>query len=348
MSSNHCIVCQMECRGKKCRDCFRNNKTNEEPLFNLKDILSSQRTNLDQSGILPNADGKLFSNASFQNGVWSDIEYVVTSENLENTLNTNAGEEIDVQTESFSLIKLVTNMVKREIAPLRKELMEVKAANKILEEEVKAYKAEIEVLAVSNATATASPNANLENVLAPYKEALEKLAPIEKSVKNHQRYLDQDDAKKREMNLIITGVKDDGDNSDIGKVKEIFEATGCGDIVPLKVKRLGMIDEKENTRIRPLLVVTDSAESRKKILRGKAKLKAHSGEHFKTIYVKADEPIAVRKEWKRLRDVMRKEKNAPINQGTTIKIDYKKRELLRNGLVIDKFRSPFQERGPSH
>ena len=109
-----------------------------------------------------------------------------------------------------------------------------------------------------------------------------------------------------------------------------------------------MIDEKENTRIRPLLVVTDSAESRKKILRGKAKLKAHSGERFKTIYVKADEPIAVRKEWKRLRDVMRKEKNAPINQGTTIKIDYKKRELLRNGLVIDKFQSPFQERGPSH
>ena len=50
---------------------------------------------------------------------------------------------------------------------------------------MKAYKAELEVLAVSDATATASTNANLENVLAPYKEALEKLAPIEKSVKNY-------------------------------------------------------------------------------------------------------------------------------------------------------------------
>ena len=130
MSSNHCIVCQMECRGKKCRDCFRNNKTNEETLFNLQEILSSQRTNLDQSGILPNVDGKLFSNASFQNGVLSDVEYVVTSGNLENTVNTIADEEIEVQTESFSLIKLVTNMVRREIAPYEKSLWKSKQLTK--------------------------------------------------------------------------------------------------------------------------------------------------------------------------------------------------------------------------
>ena len=29
---------------------------------------------------------------------------------------------------------------------------------------------------------------------------------MEESLKNHQRYLDQDDVKKRETNVIITGV----------------------------------------------------------------------------------------------------------------------------------------------
>ena len=77
-------------------------------------------------------------------------------------------------------------------------------------------------------------------------------------------------------------------------------------------------------------------------------MKKHVEDRFKLIYIKPDEPIAIRKEWKRLRDAMKKEKEAPTNQGVVIKIDYKTRELLRDDTVIDKFRPPFQQRGPNH
>ena len=76
-------------------------------------------------------------------------------------------------------------------------------------------------------------------------------------------------------------------------------------------------------------------------------LKNNEDQSYRSIYIKPDEPIAVQKEWKRLRDAFRKEKSAPTNQGATIKIDYKQRVLLRNDTVIDSFKSPFPKRGPS-
>ena len=88
------------------------------------------------------------------------------------------------------------------------------------------------------ATGTTSLNINLETELAPLKEALEKLAPIEEAVRNHQRYIDHDDAWKRGMNVIITGMKEDT-SDDVGKVKAIFQAADCGHVIPLNVKYLG-------------------------------------------------------------------------------------------------------------
>ena len=76
-------------------------------------------------------------------------------------------------------------------------------------------------------------------------------------------------------------------------------------------------------------------------------MKDNTDDRFKTVYIKADEPIAVQKEWKRPRDALKKEKNAPTNQGATVRIDYKQRVLLRNDVVIDRFNSPFRKGGPS-
>ena len=169
------------------------------------------------------------------------------------------------------------------------------------------------------------------------------------SLENHQRYLDQDDAKKREVNVIITGVKEPAEDAardnDLETVTEILRATGC-DVVPAKVRRLGRRNEDE-TRNRPLLVVTDSAAPRKKILEKKSALKNLADNRFRSIYIKPDEPVAVRIEWKRLRDALKKEKEAPTNQGVEIKLDYKTRKLLRDGVVIDQFKSPFLKRGPN-
>ena len=130
-------------------------------------------------------------------------------------------------------------------------------------------------------------------------------------------------------------------------VREILRAAGCDDVVPLQVRRLGKRNEDES-RNRPLLVVTDSFETRRKILEKKSTLKTLADDCYKTIYIKPDEPLAIRKEWKRLKDSLKKEKKAPTNQGVEVKLDYKTRQLLRAGTVIDKFKSPFHKRGPSH
>ena len=165
------------------------------------------------------------------------------------------------------------------------------------------------------------------------------------------------------MNVIITGVKEIPQTAprppdanaesteevlidpEMEVVKEILRAADC-DVVPVQVRRLGKRNS-EATRNRPLLVVTDSFESRRKILQKKSKLKNHNDETFKSIYIKPDEPLAIRKEWKRLRDALKKEKEAPTNQGVEIKIDYKSRKLLRDGMVIDQFKSPFPKGGPN-
>ena len=59
------------------------------------------------------------------------------------------------------------------------------------------------------------------------------------------------------------------------------------------------------------------------------------------IYVKKDLHPATRKEWKRLRDVVAAEKAKPVNQGCAITLDYKSRQVTRDGVVIDKWRPTY-------
>ena len=269
----------MECRGKLCRNCFTQ-KGKTKVSFNLHEITSSENISLDESGILPNVDGTLFSNPSFNNdGLLSDVLYTASPE------SSGVGE---VTAETFSLVKLITTIVMRETAPLRKEIDVIKGENKKLQEELDAIKAEKEEMSAAAATAALSPDGNIETVLAPYKEALLKLAPIEKSIQNHQRYLDQDDAKKRETNVIVTGVPEavvdrneesqqneeseplvTEESKDTASVQKILQVVGCAEVIPLKVKRLGTRNDEDGGRPRPLLVVTDSADTRRKILKNK-------------------------------------------------------------------------------
>ena len=368
-----CSGCQTHCWGKQCRACYeKKKKTNEDHLFNLQEIISSQNVNLNQSNLSPNDDGRLFSNPSFAEGLLTDVEFTATVENFDGENDLADDNQVPVQT--FSLIKLVTSIVKRVTAPLHKEIEEVRDTNKSLYEEIEALKAE-KAEAIEASGGAVAPVATVETALAPYKEALLKLAPMEKSLQNQQRYLDQDDAKKREKNIIITGVEElplvvadnenadhnendidnnaetddnaDGGDKDVAIVKEIFRAAGCEDVAPVRVKRIGTRSKKEGARCRPILVITDSLDSKKKILKNKSQLKDQNEEQYKSIYIKADQPIAIQREWRRLKDRLKTEKDAPTNQGVTIRIDYKKRELLRNDTVIDKFRSPFQKGGPN-
>ena len=89
----------------------------------------------------------------------SDVFYSASLE------SSTAGE---TAVETFSLVKLVSTIVMRETAPLRKEIEIIKGENKKLQEELDAIKAEKEALAAVSATDAASPSANIESALAPY------------------------------------------------------------------------------------------------------------------------------------------------------------------------------------
>ena len=95
------------------------------------------------------------------------------------------------------------------------------------------------------------------------------------------------------------------------------------------------------------MLMTESVSTKKEIVSNKNKLR-NVNEEYKTVYMKPDEPLCVQNEWKRLKDVLKKEKAAQTNVGCNIRIDYKKRELLRDDQVIDKFVSPFRKGGPNH
>ena len=91
-----------------------------------------------------------------------------------------------------------------------------------------------------------------------------------------------------------------------------------------------------NGRNRPILAKAPSKEQRDKILENTKALREASPS-YRRIYVKKDVHPAIRKEWKRLRDVEAAEKAKPVNQGWTIQLDYKRREVTRDGVVIDKW-----------
>ena len=61
---------------------------------------------------------------------------------------------------------------------------------------------------------------------------------------------------------------------------------------------------------------------------------------YKKVFSKNDEHPLVRQEWNRLRGVARKEREAPINVGCEIILDYKRRAVTRDGQVIEEFVSP--------
>ena len=101
----------------------------------------------------------LFSNPSFNaEGRLSDVLYTASPE---------VSGETPTDAETFSLVKLITTIVMRETAPLRKEIENVKRENKKLRDEIDAIKSEREVVEAATATAMVIPNETIENALAP-------------------------------------------------------------------------------------------------------------------------------------------------------------------------------------
>ena len=160
-----------------------------------------------------------------------------------------------------------------------------------------------------------------------------------KIIHQQNRFLEALDAKDRVRNLVITGVKEEEDGlgrTDAEKVKSVLIAanyTGNIRTEAWVTKRLGQPDDR---RKRPIHVRVESQDQRNDILRVAKNLKEKGGE-FTRIYVEKDIHPAARREMMRLRDRENEERGKSENEGAVISYDWRRRVLLRDDVVIDRY-----------
>ncbi len=183
----------------------------------------------------------------------------------------------------------------------------------------------------------------VENDIASMKADQEKIHEI---IRNQQVFMETIDSRERQCNLIITGLPETAGSladNDEGRVMKVIgivnDAIKQEDIV--EAKRLGAAGEGKK---RPLLVRLSDKKKRDSIVENSKALKAFQGddkEVIQQVYVKKDIHPALRKEYDRLRKVLRLERTKAENEGTNISYDSRRRVVTRDGLVIDRFNPNF-------
>ena len=169
------------------------------------------------------------------------------------------------------------------------------------------------------------------------------------SLMQHQRYLEALEAERRGRNMIFLGVPE-GDmemkglqgetvilKEDQEKVRSILRVMAQDGITLKEIERLG---NPSSNRNRILLVSTESKAVRDQVIRSTSTLKT-AGRGYEKVFVKKDIHPLIRKEFNRLKDVERREKEKPENQGLNIRYDGTRREVIVDGKVVDHFRPMF-------
>ena len=171
---------------------------------------------------------------------------------------------------------------------------------------------------------------NLQSEITVLKELVNQQSM---AIKNQQSFLEKLDMKDRGPNLIITGVpegrflKTNGDPEKVTNILAIIGEHGTN----FTLKRIGTLAPD---KVRPLLVVTESTEIRNRIV---ASSKEQHDPRLTGIRIKRDTHPGIRREWKRLFDLKEVEENKPENEGRTITIDMKKRQVMRDDEVIESW-----------
>ena len=217
-----------------------------------------------------------------------------------------------------------------------------------------ALQALIESVAEDNGDGSGVTQAKLDEILEEvrgikdkFKKANDEIERLDKIVNDQtkiltaqQKFLENIDSERRGQDLIVLGAIDDGDD-DGERFNRILNAI---EIQPTAIriktmKRLGVIDEQNEERRRPIKVTFESRMMRDNVLKNAKKLKNLEDEDpLKKIFLKPDVHPEVRKEEKRLYDVFKVEKNKPDNADFAVVYDRKKRIVTVNGEEIDRFR----------
>ena len=127
-------------------------------------------------------------------------------------------------------------------------------------------------------------------------------------------------------------------NSEFDRLEYVIEKTGIslnrGDY---RMRRLG----QSTSQTRPILLTLDCHQVCKEILKNANKLKYEN--YCTDIFIRKDIHPTLRFEANRLRIRERNEKANPENRNAEIKYDRKERVLIKNGIIIDRFRPAFCE-----
>ena len=181
--------------------------------------------------------------------------------------------------------------------------------------------------------AVTAPDSHINKRLHEMQAQVDKQAEI---LEKQQRYLEILDRKERQNNLIVTGVPDeneslDGATTEEDKLKKIWSKVGVHVEMQFH-RRLGRRDDRNSRRA--ILVTLAGKSIRDRILETTIQLK-NAGGDYNRIYIKKDVHPSIRKEWKRLYDAERAEKERPENAGCEVRLDARERKLYRDGVVID-------------
>ena len=166
----------------------------------------------------------------------------------------------------------------------------------------------------------------------------QQLAKQNEIIAKQQIFLERQDQKERECNLVILGVPEEhetleGATTDTEKLSKVWEAAGISCHVK-SARRIGTLD---NSKRRPILAEVNSKTDRDSALSKGKDLKTHSSEIYHKIYVKKDQHPSVRNEWKRLHTVFKTEKERPCNQGSSILFNFRERKVYKDGIIIDQW-----------
>lgn len=147
------------------------------------------------------------------------------------------------------------------------------------------------------------------------------------------------DRKERETRIMITGVPDEnesleGATTEGDKLQKVWPKVGVT-VGSVEHRRLGKPNGGDHRHA--ILVTIPCRQLLEDILVNARNLKQATGQYNK-IYVKWDIHPSVRKEWKRLRDAERVERERPENVECEISFDPKERRLYRDGMVIDNWK----------
>lgn len=183
--------------------------------------------------------------------------------------------------------------------------------------------------------------AEFDPQLTALKEEIKELRTV---VTKQQAFIERLDNDQRANRIIITGVPEDevlvdGDTtafSDADKCELLFNLIDSRPTVQ-DICRLGKPNPNKS---RPIKVTLRNNSDRADVI-DKASVLATRTQPFKSVRIKKDTHPAVRHEWARLHECLRKEKEKHANSGYEIKLDFQNRQLLRDGVVIDSFVNPF-------